>query len=344
MAVSVLAVVIGCRSAGTVDRPTPVSSEAARETDERTQAEVRQRLAQGDFAGAVAPLRELAKRNPNDTETLTMLGTCVLRSPDPRRFADQARKELTADPNDVVALTVAAAAFTGPELQKERLDVMKRLAERRPDDPLVRLDLAVEYVAAHQYDLARPLLDRMIEQKPDEPMGYLLRGRITLEEASTDEALRRAETDLKTAIRLRPTMATAHLSLGRIALRRNRPEAAIKAFETAYRHQPNSGEILYERARTYRLLGNAEKANSAEKALRRYRELEMRSATLVTRCGAFPDDFELHLETVRALAEKGDYQRAAPFLRRAMQLRPDDDRTRRLMEDLRRRAAQGAGS
>ena len=330
------------------DHPNPAVENAA--------DEAQRHLAAHDFGGAVAPLRELARLRPETPDVFMMLGTCVLRAANPGQFLAAARKDLERDPNDPVALTIAANALTGTENQKERVALMRRLVEVRPKDFGLRLTLAQELVNAHFYPEARQHLDILLapsaERKsdneeapaPDTALPYYLRGKALFYEATDPTHLSAAETDLNEAARRNPNLAYPYLFLGRVYLNRNQPKEALGLLEKAQEGLPGNAEPLFELARAYRALGDKAKTAQMEIAFRQRRDLENRCTALVIRCGAFPNDFDLHLQTATALTEKGDFAEASVYLHRALALRPRDPRARALAQRLISQAQSGSAN
>jgi tetratricopeptide (TPR) repeat protein len=343
----------GCQGQKEAEKATTTQETAeSAESAQKAEVEAQQQLEAGNFSGAVPPLRDLARLRPDTPDVLDMLGTCVLRSPNRDKYLEEARKDLQRDPKDVVALTIAANALTGPENEKERIDLFRTLVELRPHDRSLRLILAQELVNAHLYAEARPHLDALLQPHSDSPapgdagpaaaLPYYLSGKARFYKATNAAGLSAAEADLKEAVQRNSRLGWPYLYLARIELARNQPAAALGLLKEAEQRMPGNPEVLFELTRAYRAQGDKAQAAKAEAAFRDLRALELRCTTLVTRCGAFPNDFDLHLQTATALMQKGDIEQAFVFARRALTLRPDDTRARSLVQKLGDQLRSGA--
>jgi len=326
----------GCTPGDKVGR-TPQNEEAAAQAE----SEAQQQLAASNFSGAVAPLRELARLRPETPDILNMLGTCVLRSPDRQSFLAAARADLQRDPNDVIALTIASNALTDPNDQKERFTLMRRLVELRGQDDALRLALAQELLNAHFYAEAREHLDILLShpEKSDggnaaKALPYYLRGKARFFEATDTASLAAAEADLNESVQRNPKLGWSYLYLGRIYLRRNQAREAKAPLEKSQELLPQSVEPLFELARVHHALGDQAGAAKYEAEFRQRKALEQRAVSQTTRADAFPQDFDLQLQAATTLIEKGDFEKASLYLRRALALRPGDVRARALARRL----------
>jgi len=97
---------------------------------------------------------------------------------------------------------------------------------------------------------------------------------------------------------------------------------------------PNNPDVHFELANAFRAVGDAAMAAKAQAAFIALREQALRTEALVKKCGAFPNDFALHLETAQQLIKKGDLEKAIYYVNRALTLRPGDPQAEATAKEL----------
>lgn len=281
-------------------------------------------LTQQDFNGAVTALSEVARRRPRDSEALEKLSKAVYRANDKPGLVRAAQTELARDPNDVVALTIAASALLGKDDARNQLDYLRRLVALLPRNSLFRITLAQELVAYHFYDEARPHLAQLLRDVPDDPAPHYLSGQADFYEAVTPEAFAKAAVHFERALELQPRLSRAHLFLGRIALRQNRPQDALAQLTQAADAMPRNTDVLFELARAYGALGDNAQQERTTALFGVLKRIETEAARLIKKCNVSPDDFDLHLKTAEALMQGSSPQKAIYYVNRALTIRPND--------------------
>ncbi|MDX1932245.1 MAG: tetratricopeptide repeat protein [Capsulimonadales bacterium] len=281
-------------------------------------------LEQGDFNAAVAPLRTVVRLAPDTPNVFADLGRSVMRSSQRQELLKEAETVLARKPEDVEALTIAVSALLGKDDQRKRLGYLRTLVRLRPEDSVLKVTLAQELVNSFLYDEARPLIEDLIRTDPNDPAAYYLRGQVGYFRGTDRAALAQAEADFKKTLELRANVARTQLFLGRVYLRQGQAKKAIEPLSAAAERMPENPDVHFELARAFRLIGDRETSAKAQSEFVRLREQATLAEAMAKRCGAFPEDFDLHLKTARLMIRKGDPDKAIYYVNRALTIRPND--------------------
>ncbi len=150
-----------------------------------------------------------------------------------------------------------------------------------PEEPLPHATLAIALM--QQGRLQEAILS--LRQQLQSDRGYflsfyllgeaLVRSGVRVDGAAGDEALEAFEA----AIRLHPAFVPAHVSLGKLLLKRDQVDAAIQHLETAMTLDPDESAPIYQLGRAYQRQGNADRA---KELMARVREIadEQRDQTM----------------------------------------------------------------
>jgi len=82
-----------------------------------------------------------------------------------------------------------------------RLDMLKELVEKEPDDDFCRYGLALEYIKLNQPENAFEQFDELIKRHPDYVPAYFMSGQYLYELEKEDEAVERIEQGIEAARR-----------------------------------------------------------------------------------------------------------------------------------------------
>jgi predicted Zn-dependent protease len=276
------------------------------------------------YRDAIEPLRRVTELKPETPGVYGRLAECLQRSGDPVHALEQAREGLKRDPNDVRALVAAAKVVIAQGNEREGLEYERRLVQINQNDPDFLIMYAKSLVQYRRYDEAAPVLANLLRLAPNSPDGYNLRGQITFYQNPTPEGLVRAEADFQKTLQLSPGAYPPLLFLGRIANRRNQPEKAIAYLQQARRGAPARGEADFVLAEAYELMGQKAKAAEARRRFQAWREADDLEKALVKRCSLDSDNFADHLQLGQIKLRKRELIAADYYLRRALELRPQD--------------------
>jgi tetratricopeptide (TPR) repeat protein len=172
----------------------------------------------------------------------------------------------------------------------------------------------------HQRQAAEaiPLLQRAAEDYPQSSWVRVLLGRAWLGTGNFPAA----EEALHEAVRLAPDSVEAHFYLGVVYSERGNFTAAIPYFERTTKLKPDHALAWYNLGFCHKRLGDRAAARAAfEMALR-----------------CKPRFAEARINLGELLAEEGDREAALEQLRQGVELAPNDNRARHLLETLRKRA------
>lgn len=296
-------------------------------------------LSVGDPDSAIAPNHHLVDLDPNSPNALGYLAASISQSQHSEPTYRQALKDLDTKPDDLAALTIAASYLSSRDEQRMQITYLRRLVQLRPKDLFALTSLAKTLVNTHHYDDALPILEQLIALAPNNPAGYDLRGQTLLKGVGTPQALAEAESDFLKALELKSPSLFPHLNLGRVYLRMGKPDQAVEQLQAAAERLPNRPEVFFELAHAYALANQPVKAAEAQARFVALRQNEDREQALTKRLSAYPENFGMHLELARLLIQKGDLEKAKPYLDEALALRPNDpgaqETARRFMAQMR---------
>ena len=120
----------------------------------------------GDFEGGMRHLGIAVAHYPNDPDILTNMAVALV---DQKRHAEAMpylERANRADPNHVPGLVTLGNALVETGRPNEGLDYLLRARELRPEEPVLRYDLARAYLALGAYEAARNEYDALVKLEP----------------------------------------------------------------------------------------------------------------------------------------------------------------------------------
>ena len=164
---------------------------------------------------------------------------------------------------------------------REAASDYERAIQLQPNSELARLGLAFVLVEAQQHDEATVLLERTLREDPTNFYAHYLLGDILMTQGSRPGTPAEA-TSLKhllQATALKPDFVLAHISLGKLYLKRNDLDSAIRELETSIRLDPQATTAYYQLSIAYRKAGERKKALEALQQVRRLNREERKLGT-----------------------------------------------------------------
>ena len=293
-------------------------------------------MSTGDFAKGVVPFRQLLRVRPLALGVHGPLAICLLRAGDEIAAYKEAQEALKREPDDSAAMAVSAILLSNMGEQQREVGYLRRLVKMHPDDLDMLTMLAETLTFTHNYAEARTVLEQIMKLAPNNAEAYSLRGFGWFNEEPGPEGVRRAEADLRTALKLNPFAPFPRLYLGKLYNRIGKADKAVFQLEEAARMMPGKMDIYYELGEAY---SRANRPSDAVRARARFETMRRdadRENSLSKRCAVYPDNFEDHLALGLIKLNKGDYRLAKMYLSQAKQLRPNDTKVdaavRRLTE------------
>jgi tetratricopeptide (TPR) repeat protein len=176
---------------------------------------------------------------------------------------DSFTRAVALDPNFALAHAALANAYwiqygetRDKALTTQAINEAMKALSLDPDQPRVRISLAVIYAGTGQYQSAEIELRRVLALEPASDEAYRQLARVLLQQNRSDDAIRA----LEQAIAIRPEYWRNHDQLGIAYLRLGRPAEAREAFQRAIDRQPDNPGSHSNMGIAYAQLGNKEKA------------------------------------------------------------------------------------
>jgi tetratricopeptide (TPR) repeat protein len=124
------------------------------------------KLNAGDFPAALADLSKAVQLNPNLPDVYSYYGQALGRTGDPVSAAAAFQKALAANPYDFTANLHLGVLLKEEEKTAEALPYLRRALQLRPNDLLVRYQLAAIALHDGQLETARRGLESIVKESP----------------------------------------------------------------------------------------------------------------------------------------------------------------------------------
>src|SRR5262249_47963327 len=141
--------------------------------------------------------------------------------------AEQLRKAVDLNPNDLEAQYLLAYCYGEMFQEDKKLDILEKLVKRTPDNIRVLKSLGYVYLFFGKFTEAEELYRRVLKLAPNDLETHYLLGRALAEQANSPEAFAAAERELMGVVAKKPDNPGVHLALGILHIRRNEPAQAI---------------------------------------------------------------------------------------------------------------------
>ncbi len=243
---------------------------------------------------------EVLKANANDTEALVYRAQIQLREGQARDASETLQQVLHNEPDNAVAHYHLGIAFDmlgdisraeGEWRSAVRLNSSLTDAEKA---------LAAAQMRNSEWDALAETSSQIINQQPKNPEGYALRAIAEINRKQVSEG----ESDLQKAMEVAPDSPVGYIQMGNLRASQNRAADALKFYELALDHDPNSAEALMGIANVYLSQKQPDKAIARVQA-----QLSRQSGN-----GNF------HYILGSLLTDKRDYAGAEAELKRAIDL------------------------
>ena len=246
----------------------------------------------GNTEGQRQLLEQALEIDPVNPAVLANLGTLHLEAEEYERAADLFRDALEADPGEAAALHGLGVVLLNQEKYAEAVETLDRAIEADPGNALNYADRGRAQGALRNREEAIRDLSRAIELDPDFYWNYIDRGRQylqlrRLEDAESDfsRAIRidpqlflpyvyraglydrldqrsKAIADYQRVLQLNPGYIFAHAPLGVLLYLEENWRPAARAFQQAYRHEPEEPSYALLAALSWMQLGEQERLQS----------------------------------------------------------------------------------
>jgi Flp pilus assembly protein TadD len=200
--------------------------------------------------------------DPANETTYLDLGTVLLDHRQDELALALGKETATKFPGSYRALMMQGVAESNLGYLTDAVKSFGRAVELNPKSPEANYDLAVIQSLAGFTDDALATLERGIVKFPGDALHYQEYASLEVQRAEGGDAgaEARAYEALHKALSLDNGLAKPHVLLGRLELKNNRVEQAVRELETAAKLDPHDGTIHLALSRAYTRWGVADKA------------------------------------------------------------------------------------
>ena len=279
-------------------------------------------LAQGNLAEAFGQLREFAATHPDSADAHLLLGKFYLSA----KASDKAFEEMQAavkiDPNQAEAWSALSSLYSlDKNDQKSATDAARRAVTLRPDDAAAHIQLATlldqrgDPEARSHIDAALPHV-----QQPEQ---RVLCARFLLKSGKPEDE-KRAEEQLRQALKDAPEFPAARFLLGRLLTRRGNAAEALPLLKDAAAQEPNDPAVALELARLYQRLQRPADAKIWTTEVRRRQDYVTEQSRLVGVLSQNPKDRDALAKLAHLVGRHGDAEAAVRHHALLLGVPPDD--------------------
>ena len=212
----------------------------------------------GEYAEAVAPLREAMRRDPQDLPYRLVLAHSCLRAKQYQCVLDVYHEILTLNAESAEADMLAGEALDEMRDRAGAVAQFRAAVKADPKQPGVHFGLGYLLWTGSQFDEAAQQFQSELENNPGnvQAMVYLADADIRL------NRLDRARPLLEKAARLDPKFEMTHLELGILASQSGQNEQALRELHQAAALDPTDVQVHWRLARLYKAMGRRQEATA----------------------------------------------------------------------------------
>ena len=212
----------------------------------------------GEYAAAVAPLREAMRRDPQDLPYRLVLAHSCLRAKQYQCVLDVYHEILSLNAESAEADMLAGEALDEMHDHGGAVAQFRAAAKADPKQPGVHFGLGYLLWTGSQYDEAAQQFQAELENNPEnvQALVYLADTNIRLNQ------LDRAQPLLEKAAHLDPKFEMTHLELGILASQSGQNEQALRELHQAAVLDPSDVQVHWRLARLYQAMGRKQEATA----------------------------------------------------------------------------------
>lgn len=290
----------------------------------------------GKLDAALQSALQASKLDPRSGTFREWLGEVYLAQGRSQEAASTFDACLKREPESYAALMGKARAME--QLYEAKLPVpipqivtpVEKAVRLQPQNPLgVTMLARMVFAYLQQFERAKQLANEAIRLDPDQAEPYLILVEISLNDptpANTAQAVGWA----RQAARLDPNSPVPLYLLGRALLRQNDLPGAIAALERATQVQMMP-EAVYQLSLAHARAGNTERAAHYSQLYQSWNRFVERRKLLLALLQHRPGDVTLHAQLAELYLAHGAREPARNWIRKGLQLRPQDTRLRGLL-------------
>ena len=182
---------------------------------------------------------EVSTRHPELIEAAELL-----RNKNLAKAERLTRAVLKKDPVDAAAIRMLAAIGLQVGQFDDAINLLERCLELAPEFHLARQNYAIALSRRQRFDEALQQIERLLAAEPSNPNYRLLKGSMMVQKGDHLPALELYEEFLKEY----PRQSGAHMNLGHTLKTVGRLDDSIRAYRTAIRLRPQTGEAYWSLA------------------------------------------------------------------------------------------------
>jgi Flp pilus assembly protein TadD len=181
------------------------------------------------------------RAQPNDLQTLDMLGKAYLRTKNYTGIRDVFRQIMALDPESAAAHTLMAMAYDKLYREQDAIHEFEAARAADPTYPGIHTGLGVIYWRNDNLDAAEREFREELSRYPQDPIANCTLGRILRRRDKSAEAV----AYLKAALAANPSYRDALLELGECWIRLDQPSLAIEPLRKAIALSPDDAEAHF---------------------------------------------------------------------------------------------------
>jgi Flp pilus assembly protein TadD len=181
------------------------------------------------------------RAQPNDLETLDMLGKAYLRTKNYSGVRDVFRQIMAINPDSAAAHAMMAMAYDKLYREEDAIREFEAARVADPTYPGIHTGLGVIYWRNDNLDAAEREFREELSRYPQDPIANCTLGRILRRRNKPSDAI----LYLKTALAANPSYQDALLELGECLIRLDQPASAIEPLRKAIELAPDDAEAHF---------------------------------------------------------------------------------------------------
>jgi Flp pilus assembly protein TadD len=181
------------------------------------------------------------RAQPNDLETLDMLGKAYLRTNNYAGIRDVFGQIMAINPNSAAAHAMMGMAYDKLYREEDAIREFEAAGAADPTYPGIHTGLGVIYWRNHNFDAAEREFRQELSRYPQDPIANCTLGRILRRRDQPSEAV----SYFKAALAVNPSYRDALLELGECWIRLDQPVSAIETLRKAIALAPDDAEAHF---------------------------------------------------------------------------------------------------
>ncbi len=203
-------------------------------------------IARGDFAGAIAPLKEAIGASPDSAEAHRLLGLALLKAENIAEAEPEIKRAIDLDPTILGANFDLGMVYIKKGRLMQAIPFMEKEREGSPDSEAVLKTLGQLYSDTKQHDKAVEIFTKLLDQSPDNIEYYSF-----LADAYKQKGDTAKELETYQRMGAQDPSGMAFYNLGNIMFNKSEIGKAADAYKKAIEMAPDNAAAHYQLGLTY---------------------------------------------------------------------------------------------